>query len=357
MLKFKVLEQTPQRLRCRLVGLEAPAQLRVEATGAPLELCPEALLAAALPLAMAQRQSLQLDPLDPHLLKALPALQTLYERLPNRLQPIEVVSSPAPASRTRASGVGCFFSKGLDSFYTFLEQHEDITHLLWIRGFDSPAHLQDEMLEPIRQLAERHGKTLVEIRTNLVRWARPHVPWSTYHGNCLFTLAHLLKGTLGKVYIPATGSFERLLAWGSHPQLDGLWSSSDLEIVHHGKEAGRAEKLSRWGQNPELVSNLQVCRGPRAAGQRNCGRCDKCLRTLLAWQAAGNSPDRNWKPRLRDLLALKPTPCALVLWEVLLQECQRMQAPWPTRRAVRLALSVLYLKAGWNQLRYLWQKR
>lgn len=357
MLKFKGIEQSPERLRCRLEGLETPAQLRVEATGAPLKLCPEALLAAALPLAMAQRQALQLDPLDSRLFESLPALLNRYQRLPGRLQEIEVLSSPTTRSEERASGVGCFFSMGVDSFYTFLECQDEITHLLWIRGFDSPPQLQDEMLHPICQLAERYGKTLIEVRTNLVRWARPRVPWSTYHGNCLFTLAHLLRGTLGKVYIPATGSFERLLAWGSHPQLDGLWSSSDLEIVPHGEEVGRAEKLRRWGQHPEFVSKLQVCRGQRAAGQRNCGRCDKCLRTLLAWQVAGNSPDRNWKPRLRDLLALKPTPCALVLWEVLLQECQRLQAPWPTRRAVRLALSVLYLKAGWTHLSGLWPKR
>ena len=34
--------------------------------------------------------------------------------------------------------IGCFFSGGVDSFYTLLEQQAEITHLICIHGFDIP---------------------------------------------------------------------------------------------------------------------------------------------------------------------------------------------------------------------------
>ena len=36
----------------------------------------------------------------------------------------------------RASGVACFFSGGLDSFHTHLKHREEVTHIIFVYGFD-----------------------------------------------------------------------------------------------------------------------------------------------------------------------------------------------------------------------------
>ncbi len=35
-----------------------------------------------------------------------------------------------------ASGIACFFSGGVDSFYTLLKHREEITHIIFVHGFD-----------------------------------------------------------------------------------------------------------------------------------------------------------------------------------------------------------------------------
>jgi bacterioferritin-associated ferredoxin len=67
---------------------------------------------------------------------------------------------------------------------------------------------------------------------------------------------------------------------------DPLLSSLSFAIVHDGAEqhrVGKARALAAW---PEALRNLRVCWAGRSA-DTNCGRCEKCVRTILEFRAAG----------------------------------------------------------------------
>jgi hypothetical protein len=75
----------------------------------------------------------------------------------------------------------------------------------------------------------------------------------------------------------------------SHPMLDPYFSSYDVRIRHDGAAFSRLEKtrlLAGWEVG---LQHLHVCNLPQfyAPGHLNCGRCEKCIRTMLSLLALG----------------------------------------------------------------------
>jgi hypothetical protein len=96
----------------------------------------------------------------------------------------------------------------------------------------------------------------------------------------------MMRQGLETVLIAATDHYTQLSPWGSHPLLDPLWSTEATTIIHDGSEATRAEKIMNWICRSDLaLQNLRVCLSPN--DQYNCGRCEKCLRTMIPLYVAG----------------------------------------------------------------------
>lgn len=211
----------------------------------------------------------------------VPDWQAQARRIPLRV-------TPRPAGR-RAAGVGCFFSGGLDSFYTLLQKNQEITHLIYVLGYDVFHHqveLKKEVLRRLELIASHFGKTLVVLQTDLRKTSNRLLHWHMYHGAALAAAGHLLRNDLGQIYIPSTYTYEHLVPLGSHPCLDHLWSSHELEFVHHGAGADRPEKALLVGANQMAQEHLRVCWENRQH-RYNCGQCEKCRRTLVEFAVAG----------------------------------------------------------------------
>jgi hypothetical protein len=99
----------------------------------------------------------------------------------------------------------------------------------------------------------------------------------------LGAVALLLSPLFSRVYIPSSHDYSQLVPWGTHPLVDPLWSTDDLEVVHDGCEATRLEKTALIASHDVALRHLWVCWG----GRFNCGDCNKCQRTILALQALG----------------------------------------------------------------------
>ena len=98
----------------------------------------DAFLAAALLPAMLRGEPLEIEesaPVSPKLLTEISQLQRIFHCWNPVFKIIEVIAKTAPAA-ARNDGVASFFSGGVDSSYTFLKHKKDITHLVFIRGFD-----------------------------------------------------------------------------------------------------------------------------------------------------------------------------------------------------------------------------
>ena len=268
----------------------------------------DALVAAALIPAMKVGRSLHIHgPLSRRLQGHLPAVQKLYHNWYPDLMEVPVNSLAAvPRSGAEPSGrrTGLFFSGGVDSFYTLLKHRDEITDLIFVHGFDVPVD-QRELAERIalhlRTVADGFGKRLVRIQTDVRGMLSPFGDWGALtHGAALAAVAHLLPDTFGKVYIGSSYFHEYQVPWGSHPQLDPLWSSDVIDFVHDGCEARRFDKINLISDDVLAMKFLRVCWKNRG-GAYNCCRCEKCLRTMLDLQAAGALPhcsafDRPLKP-------------------------------------------------------------
>lgn len=188
-------------------------------------------------------------------------------------------------------GVGCFFSGGVDSFYSTLTHLDEITHLIFVKsGFDiypPDKELSDKTLVALEAAANELGKPLIVMETNIRELAGRYSRWGfRYHGAALATAAQLLANHLDRVIVPSSYQREELEPWGSHPALDYLWSSSYMEIHHDSVEPNRAEKVRAIAQNAVAMKHLKVCwKNPNS--EYNCGRCEKCVRTMISLYAFG----------------------------------------------------------------------
>lgn len=240
------------------------------------------------PIAMARGCRLELDgEVAESALQAGRSAQAVLAGWYPGLREIEVVASRvAQPRRPRADGVGAFFSGGVDSFYSLLEHADEITHLIFVSGFDIGLHKADltsRTLEAVREVAAASGKELVEIRTNLRRLSNRYLDWGRqYHGSALAGIAQLLSPHLGRVLVPATFADDH--AWGSHPLLDPAWSS-EVEVVHD-LPLPRVQKLARVAESDLAMRWLRVCYSADDS-EYNCGHCEKCLRTMISLRALG----------------------------------------------------------------------
>jgi hypothetical protein len=244
-------------------------------------------LAAALLPAMLKHERLEIDPaapVSPRLLAGVGDIQHAFRLWYPMFRNIEVQASVAEAPCPNP-GIGCFFSGGVDGSYTLLKHLPKITHLIFAKGIDMQLEndaLFAEALASNQRVADRYGKTLVPVSTNVRFFGHAHKPinWRIHSGSGLASIA--LASGLSRVYVASTYTYTQLFPMGSHVVTDRLWSSEATEIVHDGVEAFRSDKLRKIAEDPALLAGLRVCW--QDAGY-NCGKCEKCLRTMSALRA------------------------------------------------------------------------
>jgi hypothetical protein len=238
------------------------------------------------------------------LLDQVHAIQEVYLSWFPCLKPVEVIATRAVESHARASGVGAFFSGGVDSFHTLrqglngkIRGIDRLSHLVFVRstagqdfrGFGLPLPTK-EMSAASEVVPERIANatqtTLVRVDTNIQRLFSDF-NWSLYHhGAGLASIALALSRVIGTQIISSGWSYHDLHPWGSHPLTDPLWSTEYLRVLHYGNHVTRAEKIVTVIAHDELaLEHLRVCNYNSSV--TNCGRCYKCLRTMIPLDMVG----------------------------------------------------------------------
>ena len=272
------------------------------------------LLPLTLPLAMVAGSHLKLaGRASPQLLSAVPKIQEILRQWGEEHWGVEFRHVPVRAEvrsrpADRASGVACFFSGGLDSFYTLLKHRDEVTHLIFVHGFDIPLSNKARRAQAshaARETARELGKSLIEVETNLQSLSNPLVHWNYYHGAALASVALLFQNRFRKVLIAAADTYAFLDPWGTHPLLDPLWSTELLEIEPDGCEATRTEKTAYISEYELALERLRICDvDANPSGVYNCGRCLKCLRSMIDLRAAGALERCKTFPSTIDLKAV-----------------------------------------------------
>lgn len=267
---------------------------------------------SALPVAMGNGEALRVEaPVDPRVVSNGGRVQDLLVEWYPELATTHVTFDalqPKPA----APGVGCFLSCGVDSFYSVLRNRDRITHLIFVGGFDVPLESEitlENAVQGARAAASALGLPLIEVRTNLRELSDGVLSWQyQYHGTGLATIAHALSDHIGVAIIPSTYSKVQLRPCGSHPYLDPWWSGDQMRIEHGEIDVSRPEKVWAIAEHQVVLDHLRVC-WDKYTTTVNCGRCEKCVRTMFALEAVGaltrcaTFPDRL---TLRDYLWMIP---------------------------------------------------
>lgn len=268
-----------------------------------------------LPIAVSFGESIRLPiPVDSLLVENLLGVQRVWRSWYPKLHEVEI-EAPAKAGEAVSGAApkktAAFLSGGVDSFFTLL-RHRDapkgqgrraVSDVICIAGFNTPPESADAMQRHLGPVAERFGKRLVPVVTNLRYSTQPVVtPYADAremiymaHGAALGALAHLLGTPYDEVLVPASDDYTNLEPYGSHPLTDLLFSSRRLKLVTDGASLTRVERTAGIVASGETLDFLHVCWQDWRQG--NCGKCLKCLCTMATLDimgAADRAPTFDW---------------------------------------------------------------
>jgi len=191
-----------------------------------------------------------------------------------------------------------FMSGGVDALASLrgnrldfpLDHPESVKDCIFVHGIDLGATADmdksydhfDTSIESNRSLGKLADFTLIPVYTNISYLGNNYKIFTREsHGAVLASIAHAFSGRISKALIASSDCVEDLIPWGSHPLLDPNYSSADMHIEHDGVRLSRPEKASLLSEWDVGLQHLRSCYYPhRTHGELNCGRCEKCLRTM-----------------------------------------------------------------------------
>jgi hypothetical protein len=240
---------------------------------------------------------------SPSLLANLELFMRIWTRwAPGKYRPLELsadsevelppVSDPGVALASFSCGVDSCFSvyrhaRGLAGRRSRRVGAGVVQHGLdiWLDQTNSD-ELYQAMLADATRLLTSVDVPCIPMRTNFEQ-LRLH--WPDAWGTQLAAGLYLLAGRYDTALIANDVPYQWLgIPWASHPVTNPLLGSHGFTIIDDGGEFARSEKAKLICGWPEAMRHLHVCFGVNVPGEyKNCCRCEKCIRTMLAFRIAG----------------------------------------------------------------------
>ena len=304
-------ERIERSARLRWDGGEFRLAIAVPAELVPTRPDASPFVCAAVLLAMRLSEDLDVRaPVSAPLLASAPRIVDLYSSWDPRLYRTRVAAEAGHDPVPRATGVGSFLSRGVDSLYSAAVPRGlpgPLTHLVFCDRLE-PGHSPPTRAEEMRlagEAAAALGLPLVVLETNLRELSDPIVgDWEDMAGAGLAMLATALGGGIGHAVIPSSDGPMTIGPCGTSPLLDPLFSTAEVEIVHD-TPVTRMNKV-RWlaRERRDLLPLLKVCF--QEDRPDNCGRCSKCVLTMLCLEAVGALGEATGFPSEVDTDCLEP---------------------------------------------------
>ncbi|WP_051378875.1 hypothetical protein [Derxia gummosa] len=213
-----------------------------------------------------------------------------YKRIRVFAQAVQEPSLPAAPFDAVAA-----FSGGVDATFTAMRhakaqvgyRSRKLQACAFIHGFD--IGLDDEAayehaFEGARRTLDDVKVPLVRIRTNF-RQLVP-VSWEDAHVAALAAAMHTVQGVARAALVGSTKAYDELvIPYGSLPITDALLTSERMQIIHDGASHTRTQKVAAIATWPAGAQGLRVCWQEASMG-RNCGKCEKCVRSMLNFRVS-----------------------------------------------------------------------
>ncbi len=221
-----------------------------------------------------------------------------------KYQPLKIESKTDDDIRLlQKPRTGMFMSGGMDSLaalrlnrLNYPESHPAfVKDCFFLHGFDIGGVVERGMKYHVFERAKRSIQKIttdaqvefIPVYTNIRHLCDERDLWlDSFFGAVLASISHTFSRRMNMVFIGSSYDIPNLHPCGSHPLLDPEYSSYDMRIRHRDYELSRIEKIkivSRWDK---AFQNFRVCLA-NVPGKLNCGKCEKCVRTMTELTALG----------------------------------------------------------------------
>jgi len=197
--------------------------------------------------------------------------------------------------RSRAQAISAF-SGGVDSSFTAYRHARSVAvrrsmplrASVMVQGFDIPLGEREVFDRAHAKAAKQIGSLSLPLIPVATNYRTLDVEWTDAFGSAVASVLMLFQKTFGTGLIAQGVPYHcyHHIVEGSNPLTDPLLSSESFRVIADGAAFQRMDKIQVLSGWPEAMQSLRVCwQGP--AKDRNCGRCEKCIRNVLTFRALG----------------------------------------------------------------------
>ncbi len=194
--------------------------------------------------------------------------------------------SPA-AVMAFSGGVDSCFTLGRHTKFNIGRQHQNLQAGVMVHGFDIPLDQPAVFAKALVRsqiILDSAGVELIPIATN---FRELNQDWEDVHGAAIVSCLMLLENIYPLGLIASGPSYKSLIfPQGSNPLTDRYLSSSSFSVIHDGAGSTRLEKIQAISDWQEVREHLRVC-WQGAELDKNCCKCEKCIRSILSFRAVG----------------------------------------------------------------------
>lgn len=247
-------------------------------------------LAACLAIAMKKHEDLEIDgDLSTKLMANTSRIMKIIQSWGLGFSKVSLHAKGLKKDPDKAENVGCFFSGGVDSFYTYLKNKNKINSLIFVHGFDisvKDKRFYRKVEKNIEKIARKEKVRLIRVKTNIRETFEQYFAWDMSHAFALASVSLFLNQGFKELYMSCGQTDDNAAHHYMSPELDVLWSTENMKIHHFGCDAGKISKLRFLSGFPIVMRNLRVC-WVNKGNAYNCGECEKCLRNMLGLYIVG----------------------------------------------------------------------
>ena len=270
-------------------------------------------LSTVCPIAWANPAEVYVETVDETFLQSLEnvrlALQRFYPRInfSSKIYVNRIVTSHVNV-RTKSM---MLFSGGVDSLATYIRHQNENPVLVAVHELDMRGNKQkywQVVSKDITEFSETNRVALRNVGTNFytlkddlmlrVYNERLNGNWwrRVMHGLALLGLCAPIThiDEIGKLYIASSFTSEFNKPWGSAPEIDNNVMWTGTKCIHDGYELSRQGKMQLIADFVKRKrSRLYIHACNRFNKGDNCGKCEKCGRTIVGLELAGLNPSNH----------------------------------------------------------------
>lgn len=229
------------------------------------------------------------------LLANLTELQLIWNNwCPDIYSLVEMKVNEIRENDIQVDGTVSAFSGGADAQFTVYRHAtgkagqctQKISAGVLVHGFDIPITDTKGFSGAAKKASETLSDlelSLLVVKTNI---RTLNLNWEHHCGLAIASVLSGLNMYAGTGLISSGSPYSELDIWGSHPMTDPLFSSDSFRIMHDGAGFSRSEKIELLAEWSVGMKNLRVC-WEGEIRDRNCGSCEKCVRTRMNFLIAG----------------------------------------------------------------------